>query len=50
MLLLLHAEGTKLTVMDGKSDGSTRCVFPGEGDGKGMFPFTRGRSDGGEVT
>ena len=35
MPLLLHAEGTKVTVMDGKSDGSTRCAFLGEVDGEG---------------
>ena len=33
--LLLHAEGTKVTAMDGESDGSTCCVFPGEVDGEG---------------
>ena len=24
-----------MTVMDGESDGSTRCAFPGEVDGEG---------------
>ena len=35
MPLLLHAEGTKVTVMDGESDGSTCCAFPGEVDSEG---------------
>ena len=35
MPLLLRAEGTKVTVMDGESDGSTHCAFLGKVDGEG---------------